>query len=303
MIGVFVPELEALLSAANARPGPLEALFARAAARPLDRAAAAAQLLTAEPLAAGATGRLAAGAGDAEDAVWMRVDPIRLVPDLNAVWVQPSARLESDHPALPELDELFAAADLVFERCGPELGFLRLTSVPDCRFQPPQALAGQSLDHALPVGPDARFWRRLLNDVQIILHQYRDSSEVGGLWFWGPGVLPPRSALQPRYSRLYSADPELLALAAWLGLGHAALDGTRLEAGRLIDGSLVGWTADPGTSADENLKALRAWLRPLWRRVLSRRIDALELAGSTRAWRLSTAQAWQFWRRGTEPAA
>ncbi|MGY6553093.1 MAG: hypothetical protein ACXIUM_01095 [Wenzhouxiangella sp.] len=303
MIGVFVPDLEALLSEAQTSSDLLQPLFARAAARSLDRAASAAELLTAEPLAAGATGRLAAAAGDAEDAVWMRVDPIRLVPDLNAVWVQPGVRLETDHPALPELTELFAEADLVFDRTGPERDFLRLPSLPDCRFQPPQVLAGQSLDHALPVGPDARFWQRLLNDVQIILHQYRDRSEVGGLWFWGPGILPPRSALQPRYSRVYSADPELRALAEWLGLGHEALDGAGLNARRIADGSLVCWTADPGASADDNLKALFAWLRPLWRRVVSRRIDALELAGSARVWRLSTAQAWQFWRRRVESAA
>lgn len=300
MIGVFVPELEALLREAQSYPGRLEHFFARAPARRLDLAAAVAELLTGEPLAAGPIGRLIDGANDAEGAIWMRADPIRLMPDLNAVWVRPAAGMEADHPALPELIELFAEADLAFELSGPERGYLRLASVPDCRFQPPQALAGQSLDHALPEGPDARFWKRLLNEVQIILHQYRDQSEVSGLWFWGAGMLPDRSVLQPRYQNIYSSDRESLALADWLGLSHQVRTAHTLSAPNLLNGSLIWWEADSSLSADDNLQALASWLGPLWRRLLSRRINAMELAGSERAWRLSTAQAWQFWRRRAE---
>lgn len=300
MIGVFVSELEALLSEARSYPGRLGHFLARALARPLDPAAAAAELLTGEPLAAGPIGRLADGSKDAESAVWMRADPIRLVPDLNAVWVRPAGGMEADHPALPELTGLFAEANLAFKLSRTGRGYLCLSSSPNCRFQPPRALAGQSLDHALPEGADARFWKCLLNEVQIILHQYRDQSEVGGLWFWGAGMLPDRSVLQPRYQNVYSSDRESLALADWLGLSHRAQTAPTLSAQDLVNGSLIWWEADSTMSADDNLQVLASWLRPLWRRLLTRRIDAVELSGSERAWRLSTAQAWQFWRRRAE---
>lgn len=293
MISILVPQFEALLSEARSRPGLIERLLARAVPRPLDASAPAAELLTGQPLPAAAISRLRDGPGDAEGALWLRADPVRLVPDLNAVWVQTGVGLAADHPALPELAELFAEAGLAFELPVPERGYLRLEAVPDCTFQPPEALVGQSLDHALPEGPDARRWKRLLNEAQVILHQYRDQSEVGGLWFWGPGALPPRSSLSPRLSHLCATDPDLLRLADWLGLSHEPVDAPA----RVADASLVCWPADAALSADENLQALSAWLRPLWRRLLSRRIDALELAGRERVWRLTATQAWQVWRR------
>lgn len=299
MIVVFVPELESLLSEARSRPRLLERFLARAEARRLDASAPAAEMLAGRPLPAAAISRLRDAPGEADNDIWMRADPVRLVPDLNAVWVQPGVQLAPEHPALPELNELFAEVGLEFDLPDPARGYLRLDAVPDCVFQPPQALAGQSMDHALPEGPDARLWKRLLNDAQVILHQYRDQSEVGGLWFWGPGRLPPRSAIAPRVSHVCSRDPDLLNLADWLGLSHEPLDAPA----RVADASLVTWSADHARTADDNLEALAGWLRPLWRRLRAARIDALELAGCERAWRLTPAQSWCFWRRAAGPAA
>jgi len=293
VIIVFVPELEALLAEAPALPQPIARALARAHSRVLDSSAPAAQLLTGRPLAAAAISRLRDAPGQRPDGLWVRADPIQLLPDLNAVWVRTGGRLEPDHPALPELTELFAEEGLVFELPQPERAYLRLDALPDCRFQPPQSLAGLSLDHALPDGPDARRWKRLLNEAQVILHQYRDRSEVGGLWFWGPGQLPPRSELALRVSHVSALDPDLLALADWLGLSHEPVDAPA----RVADSSLVCWSADPALSADDNLLALADWLRPLWRRLRTGRTDALELAGRERAWRLRPLDAWQFWRR------
>lgn len=303
MIVVHVPELEALLSEGRRRPGLLELFLARARSRALDRSAPVAELLTGQPLPAAAISRLHDAPAEVQAGIWMRADPMRLVPDLNAVWIQAGVQLARDHPALPELKQLFAECGMAFELPDPERGYLRLAELPDCEFQPPQALVGQSLDHALPEGPDARLWRRLLNDAQVILHQYRDQSEVGGLWFWGPGTLPPRSRIEPRVSHVCSRDPGTLSLAAWLQLSHQPTDAMIDAPARVDDASLVTWTPDQAASAEDNLAALAAWLKPLWRRVRTARTDALELAGRERAWRLTPGRAWRFWRRsGSAPA-
>ncbi len=293
MIVVFVPELGALLKESQSTPGLMASLLARASVRPVDQAAAVAELLTGRALPAAAISRLHDAPDEAGEGIWMRADPVRLVPDLNAVWIQPGAQLALDHPALPELSRLFAEDDLGFELAGPERGYLRLQALPDCVFQPPRALAGQSLDHALPEGPDARFWRRLLSEAQVILHQYRDQSEVGGLWFWGPGQLPPRAGIEPRVSHLSSPDPADLSLADWLDLSHDPIDAPA----RVADASLVTWTPEPTLTAEDNLKALAEWLKPLWRRLRAGRIDALELAGRQQVYRITPGRAWQFWRR------
>lgn len=299
MIVVYVPELEALLNEGRRRPRLLELFLARAESRPLDRSAPVAELLTGQSLPAAALSRLIDAPAADPGAIWMRADPMRLVPDLNAVWVQAGVQLAPDHPALPELEELFAEVGMAFELPDPERGYLRLSELPDCKFQPPQALIGQSLDHALPEGPDARLWRRLLNDAQIILHQYRDQSEVGGLWFWGAGTLPPRSRIESRVSHVSSPDPDVLSLADWLQLSHEPVDAPA----RVADASLVSWTPDHAASAEENLTALAAWIKPLWRRLRSARSDALELAGPERVWRLTPGRAWRFWQRSLSGSA
>lgn len=297
MICVVVPELEALLRETRARPVLLKQLLSRAQSRALSGDSPIAELLTGQVIPAAAISRLLdGGPEDAAGAVWMRADPVTLVPDLNAVWVGAASGLASDHPALPELIELFSDAGLSYEIAIPQRAYLRLERLPDCRFSPPWTLAGRSLDDALPEGPDAALWRRLLSDAQVILHQYLDRSEVGGLWFWGPGTLPSRTSLQARVSHVASADSEVLRLADWLGLSHEPVDAPTAVA----DGSLACWSPDPARSADDNLLALTGWLKPIWRRLRSGGIDRLELAGRERVWQISPLQAWRFWRRHSE---
>ena len=301
MITVLAPDLDFLLDECRRSPPPcLRAILARAAPRPLDPASYQAELLTGQPLAAAAVSRLRDAPDDAPG-VWMRADPVSLVPDLNAVWIRTTARLPRSGPLLEALTDCFAEAGLGFDLPVPERGYLRLDRVPDCRFQPPWALAGQSLDHVLPEGPDARFWDKLLSDCQVLLHHHRarGQAEADSLWFWGPGALPARDQVRARVRHVASADPQLQTLADWLALDHEPVDAPP----RVADASLVTWSADRHLSAEDNLKRLNGWLSPLWRRLRWGRIGVLELASRTRAWQLTPMQAWPFWRRRPAAAA
>lgn len=48
---------------------------------------------------------------------------------------------------------------------------------------------GRNINHFLPTGKDATFWKRIFNEVQMFIHQYCSSSdlslEFNALWFWG----------------------------------------------------------------------------------------------------------------------
>lgn len=298
MIIVLVAELEALLGEAGKLPALPGAIIARGLERALDPSAYQAELLTGQAVAAAPISRLR-DLPEASGECWMRADPVVLVPDLNAVWIRTGARLEPGSPAVEELAALFAEAGLGFDLPVAERGYLKLDRLPDCHFQPPAALSGCSLDHVLPEGPDALRWKKLLSECQVLLHQYqrRGQTQAGGLWFWGPGILPPRERLRLRVSHVAGLDPELLGLADWLGLSHEPVTAPATVA----DASLACWTPDQALSADDNLEHLNAWLKPLWRRLRQGRLDALELAGTTRAWRLSPGRAWQFWRRAAAP--
>lgn len=302
MVIVWVPELEQLLRESRRLPALLERILARAARRRLEPESALATLVCSLDLAAGPLSRMADSPDDDNGiggSVWLRADPVSLRPDLGAVWLEPGVGLE---PAAREaLITAFANEGLALDFPDPRRGYIRLDSTPDCCFQPPWLLSGQSLDHVLPSGAEAGHWRRLLNESQVILHQHGhgEPGHAGSLWFWGAGRLPGRQEAKVRISHLDGASPELIGLARWLSLSHSPLVPKRAVA----DSSLVEWHADQGSTADDNLERLSCWLDPLWHGLRRFSLDALELASRERCWRLSPAGSWRLWQRRFEIAA
>ncbi len=291
MIIILVPELEALLAEARTIPGPLASILSRSTVCHIDPASHQSRLLVGQAVAPAAVSRRVDRPDDCAG-IWIRADPVELRPDLNAVWLQPSSMPRLDGPVIKALTELFAEAGLAFDPASRGRGYLRLEHLPECRFQPPWQLAGQSMDHGLPTGPDATFWTRLISDCQVLLHQYRDSHESwpSGLWFWGAGKLPARKTLSPRVSHVAGEEPELIALADWLELSHdPGID-------QIANQTLVAWNTDSQTSSQDKLARLNAALKPLWRRLRSAQLERLELASSNRVHSLTPQQAWAFWR-------
>lgn len=300
MIVVAIPDLDRFGEAPERLPPLLRAFLTRAARRKLESEAWGSELVAGRPVPIAPLTRLRDVPGDCEG-LWLRADPIRLQPDLNAVWVSTGARLQPDDPLVAEFGSVLAEAGLSFDLPHPERGYVRLDCLPDCEFTPPEKIAGQSLDFVMPEGPDGARWRRLLNDCQVIAHQHSLAGRaggVGGLWFWGGGALPLGTGIQARVQHLFGVDPLWSALAVWLSLSH---DQSRPSSSNdLPDSSLVEWCPGPGLDGDVSMGALDDWLRPLWRRLKLGRLDALEIASRTHAWRLSPAAAWQIWRRQPE---
>ncbi|MFN2333268.1 MAG: hypothetical protein ABR550_02435, partial [Wenzhouxiangellaceae bacterium] len=131
---------------------------------------------------------------DAHRDCWIRFDPLLFMPDLQSVWIQDRIEIDFSDPRLKLLrDQLhgsFAEQGLEWVDDGRAgFGLLRLGKAPDCRFLPPAQALGLRLDQALPAGRDARRWRRLINETQMIFHQFRAPDRADqqgtGLWFWG----------------------------------------------------------------------------------------------------------------------
>lgn len=84
-------------------------------------------------------------------------------------------------------------------------------------YSPSQVL-WRHLGEMMPVGPDAGEWRRLLNEMQMLLHTHPTNQArmeqgrlpVNSLWLWGGGELQ-RSVAE--FDRVY-ADDELVKLTA-----------------------------------------------------------------------------------------
>ncbi|TVQ42003.1 MAG: hypothetical protein EA370_00755 [Wenzhouxiangella sp.] len=293
MIVVLVPELETLLAEAEQLPPLFRRFLARSRPHRIDPMFAESLLVTGQPLAAAPLSRLADHPLDA-DGIWLRADPVRLQPDLNAVWLQAEAGLSE--AAIRDLVACFADEGLTLDFPTPSRGYLRLESIPECSFHPPWSLAGNSLDHVLPHGPDAGRWRRLLNDSQIILHQHTPEATgntAGSLWFWGAGALPAASKPASRVSHLVGDSPVLVGISRFLSLSHEPVVHRRGAA----DGSLVLWPGRTERSASENLVELAGWLQPLWQRLGRFGLDSLELASRERCLVLKPRDRWRIWQR------
>ena len=294
MLIVLVSELDALMAESGRMPGRLADLLERARSRPLQPDAFQGQLLTGQIVPAAPLTRRLDCPGDA-DGVWLRADPVDLRPDLSAVWVKPGARLSPQAAVVSQLQSLFAEYGMRFELPVAERGYVGLDACPDCHFEPPWALPGISLDELMPSGPDARQWHGLMSECQILLHQHREGDMPGGLWFWGAGQLPSRETVNSRVSRVVASDPVLVALAEWLNLPLKSNESP--ESGCCED-VLIEWPARYELSAEDNLQRLDAFLKPAWRRLQLGRLDAIEVAGRERIWRVTTRDSRQFWKRG-----
>ncbi len=292
---VYVPQLESLLREAGQPPPLIDALTKNHTSHPLDPQSPQGELVAGRPLPAAPLTRRIDRPDDAQDA-WLRADPVGLVPDLAAVWLQTDASFSAGEWG-KALSSLLHEEGLTLELTESGRGYVRLDSAPETRFSPPWMLAGASLEHGLPQGGDARRWRRLLNETQVLLQQLRKAADdpaaiPGSLWFWGGGILPDRETISPRVYRVVADDPVLVGLADWLGL-------PRRSAGEDIEplpGAIVEWPVRFEDAADDNLARLHRFLATAWRRLRLGRIRRLELASTENVRRFSVGDAWRVWR-------
>jgi hypothetical protein len=251
----------------------------------------------------------AVDAADAAGAQWLRADPAWVRPDINGARLFAAgegmglAREDAD-ALLPALRPLFGDAGMPIDAPHPSRWYLRVApGIPLPAFQEPAEALGADLGDALVepgvgAAPDARRWRALLSEAQVVLHNHpwnaRRAAEgkppVNSLWFWGAGTLPDHVATAA--SAVRSADVLLQGLAARAGIAHATVP-ARFEAGPAGSSALFDLRPerDSGALCD-------AWLRPAARALRDGKLAALQLDFEDGAgFRIAPGQRWRFWRR------
>ena len=248
-----------------------------------------------------------AASDDSAGQHWLRFDPVTLVPDLTAVWVDrplpldfASAELQ---PVVAELRTMFEQEGLDWHSPGGGFGLLRLEKPPDCVFLPPDTAHGKRLDEVLPTGPDAARWRRLINESQMVFHLFRSIGRADqqgvGLWFWGAGGDPaPCGVTEPVCVVDRAGSVRVTGLARWLGADR--LDCLDSSAG--FDDAraacvYVHWPLQ-GTDVRSTVSQLAdAWLAPAMQALRRGRLMEIAIVGSSGCWRLGRLDALAFWRR------
>lgn len=257
-------------------------------------------------------------ANDAADALWLRADPAFVMADAVTLRLLACGNLVATDEEVAAfaaaLKPLFAEAGLEFDAPHPQRWYLRCpreAKLP--KFSSPEDALGDDLGRHLPAGDEARRWRSLLNEAQIVLTQHaanarraqRGLPPVNSLWLWGPGLLP--QSVVAGFARVYSDDEVVVALA----------EQAKVEtSGRLAEGfgllslpSSGQGLEDAGASVLIDLAQYRDaarlesdWLAPIDAALKNRRIARVDLcfeSGERRV--VKPAHRWRFWRRAKTP--
>jgi hypothetical protein len=247
---------------------------------------------------------------------WLRADPVHLQARGTDLFLSRPAPGELTwHEAeglLATLNAFFAPEGLRLEAPRPDAWLIRLPAPVALDTVPTPAAHGRSVAPLLPAGPQARVWRRRLNEAQMLLHEHpvNDAREQAGrlpinsLWIWG-GAVEPRARAAPA-ARLLGGDDVLRGLALRAGMAvedlparwQGATQATWVQWEQAREaaqrGDVAGW--------QEALRRLdQDWLAPALAQLGSRKLHALQLAGfGARAGlvaALSSGAARHFWRR------
>jgi hypothetical protein len=244
---------------------------------------------------------------DAASGYWLRADPVHLHLGMRGMTLLDAQQVGLSNA---ESEALAAALAPLFVASGWRLLAPRAPrwyASPKHPIQltttPIDQVASRHVNSALPTGSGAEAVMRLLNEVQILLHEHpvnldrevRGQAPINSLWLWGGGVRP---AASPRYSLLLAEQAEALALAAYTGI-QALPCPAKAEQLPQAESALVVLPEFPLDALVEAAVQLdREWFQPLLSGLRRGRLRRLELSltgAEGRVVQLGMRDAWKFW--------
>lgn len=249
---------------------------------------------------------MAAAAGCDAQACWLRATPLHFAAGLNDL----AASALSGAYAMSEDEQAQLGATLCahLQRSGFDL----ITVGGQWIVRAPQALqavtmrpeiALRDLANAMPTGPDARALRRLMSELQMLLHEHAvnrqrarvGAPEVNAIWLHGLGSIEPASQTDL---------PEAFGDDVYLS-GLYRLHGRQVRAPVSHADELLSHRSGSALAVLDvaTLEALETqWLTPLLRALRGRLIDSLDLVLARWRITLERGASLKFWR-GARPLA
>lgn len=257
--------------------------------------------------------RLLGEGGIAGDAEWLCLDPVHLRISERAAVVDAPANLAlrpEEDAALRESLRPLIEGELIAPV--PGHWYLRLPTPVAIETLPLDRAVGRPAAPDLPGGPDGPRWRRLLAEVQPVLHAHAVNRRredaglptVNSLWPWGAGRLP--ASARHCFDHVLADEPTLRGLAIAAGIetrplparfgpahgaalgrfGHLVMPAAGFDA--------TAWRAALTAFEDE-------WLRPALAALRSGACRQLTLIadGDGRAFEVTATRhdLWRFWRK------
>lgn len=153
---------------------------------------------------------------------WMRADPVHLRVHGDRLVLADASRLavtaDEARDLLAALNRHFGAEGIAFIAPRPQRWYLRTAVEPRAHTVPTAEVAGKGIEPFLPTGEDGAYWRKAVNEAQMVLHEQpcnaareaRGDLTVNSVWVWGAGREQPVAA---RFTAVWSDLPLAAGLA------------------------------------------------------------------------------------------
>jgi len=225
-----------------------------------------------------------------QDGTVFMATPVHYVAEMSNVRLPANGILSL---ARPEAEELAADFNRVWSDAGLRLLTGRRADLFCLMDEPltattrdPEDALGRHIENYLPTGEGAPRLRQLLSEIEMWLFEHEVNRSrsanavpvVNGLWLWGGGAALPSL---PRIDGWTAGDDPFFA--AWAQPPSQATSGVAVI------------SAQPGTAEWRDVES--NWLEHSVRGLRSGRIARLDLSAGHRAFSLSSAWRWRFWRR------
>ena len=239
---------------------------------------------------------------------WLRADPVTMWADMARVFMTRFGFADLDPFERNEIEncirDVLREEGIDLQADHPERWCIPLEKPLDFAFTPLDEALGMDVAEALPEHPEAQYWRRVLNEIQVALHnapvnvrrRAMGMREINSVWFWGGGFIPETTPHNPLRT-VWSDHPVSRGLAIvndcrLLAQGEAlALDLDEVELPALID-----WTVNRN-DPDEEMLRLEALVAPFQARADTGRCTLALHDGSGERRVYDVRAHRRFWRR------
>lgn len=143
-----------------------------------------------------------------EQGYWFHADPVHLQVDMDHAILRDThgldLTLEESEALVAELNAYFSDEGIRFIINDKDSWFLHAHHHEKICTTPVHDVISRNVYTFMPQGEDALFWKKFMNEVQMLLHQSPVNENridngklpVNGAWLWGEGTLPDQSGIE-----------------------------------------------------------------------------------------------------------
>ena len=237
---------------------------------------------------------------------FLRLDPVTACADLARVIVTRHGFEgfdQSEREAIGTVIETCLAAEGIDARrgSGDYWTFVLAECLP-FEFAALEEALGADSAEVLPEHAEARRWRRVLNELQVMLHNNRVNAtragrglpQINSVWLWGGGSLPRPSAQCP-FTSVHSSNPFTRGLALLHGCALPEFHPGDTAAAPATGGTLVEWAVQAADPVAE-MASLEKLAAGLLRRSEQEKLVVRIRHGQGRGREYRRRHALRFWR-------